>query len=355
MSLKQVHYNLDKIESKGAIFNIIFGEKSNGKSYQVKHKRAVENYINNGNRFILLRRWREDLSNLWIEQYFADVDVYKLTKGQYTNIVVYRKTLYFANITEEGKTIKGDKIGYVMALSTEQHYSGGSFLDVTDIIFEEFMERGQYLKDEVNKLEYLYSTIDRKRGTTRVWLVGNSVSKVNPYIQGWKLDKILKTIKQGEIKTIDITKEENSFSIAIEYCRSSGGKQMSIANNMIDTGAWVVDKQPKIYEKDYDTIYTFGFQYKGFRFLCRIMTSKENCNDFIFFINPHVKDFKENTIVFTDIVKPSVYYQRDIYNCTFPNETLKNLFREFKESKIFYSDDTTGTEFKQCVDFIIKR
>ena len=28
-----------------------------------------------------------------------------------------------------------------MALSTEQHYSGGSYLDVDTIIFEEFMER----------------------------------------------------------------------------------------------------------------------------------------------------------------------------------------------------------------------
>lgn len=162
----------------------------------MKHKRGIENYLKTGNRFILLRRWREDLSNLWVEQYFADVDVEKLTEGKFKTIIVYRKTLYFANITPEGKIIKGDKIGYVMALSTEQHYSGGSFLDVSDIIFEEYQERGSYIKEEANRLEYLYSTVDRKRGTTRVWMVGNAVSKVNPYVQGWKLDSIFKTIKQ---------------------------------------------------------------------------------------------------------------------------------------------------------------
>ena len=180
MSIKQVHYNLDEIEKKKAIFNLIVGEKSNGKSYQVKHKRAIENCIETGNRFILLRRWREDLSNLWIEQYFADVDVEKLTNGKYKIISCYRKTLFFANVDDTGKVKRGDKIGYVMALSTEQHYSGGSFLDVTDIIFEEFMERGNYLPNEVSKLEYLYSTIDRKRGVVRVWMVRKFHFKSKP-------------------------------------------------------------------------------------------------------------------------------------------------------------------------------
>lgn len=355
MSIKQIHYNLDTIESLGATFNLIVGEKSNGKSYQVKHKRAIENYLKTGNRFILLRRWREDLTNLWIEQYFADVDVEKLTNNKYQTITVYRKVIYFANVSEDGKIKRGEKIGYVMALSTEQHYSGGSFLDVTDIIFEEFMERGTYLKDECSKLEYLYSTIDRKRGTTRVWMVGNSVSKVNPYIQGWALDPILKTIKQGEIKTKEIKKEFNTFTIAIEFCKASGGKSMSIANNMIDSGAWIVNKQPKIDVKEYKSQFIFGFQYKDFKFLCQVMTKKEKANDFIFFIQPYVKDFKKNLIIFTDIINPSIYYQRDIYNSTFPNQKLNELFKEFKESKIFYCDDITGTDFKQCIDFIIKR
>ena len=130
---------------------------------------------------------------------------------------------------------------------------------------------------------------------------------------------------------------------------------MSISNNMIDTGAWVVDKQPKIDYKDFDKQFTFGFQYKAFKFLCEILTSKDNANDFIFFIKPYVKDFNNNTIVFSDQIKPSIYWQRDIYNTNFMNNKLNKMFKEFKESKIFYSDDVTGTDFKQCIDFVIKR
>ena len=42
MNKKQIHYNLDEIDKIGARFNIIYGERSNGKSYQVKHKKGVE-------------------------------------------------------------------------------------------------------------------------------------------------------------------------------------------------------------------------------------------------------------------------------------------------------------------------
>lgn len=181
---KQVHYNLDNIKKENANFNLIYGEKSNGKSYQVKHKEAILHYLETGNRFILLRRWKEDITNLWIEQYFSDVDVEKLTNGKYNCITVYRKVLYFSVYDVElGKVKRFEKIGYVMSLSTEQHYSGGSFLDVDSIIFEEFMERGSYLANECDKLMILYSTIDRKRGVTKLWMVGNSISRVCPYVR----------------------------------------------------------------------------------------------------------------------------------------------------------------------------
>ena len=226
---KQIHYNINNIDKLNANFNIIFGEKSNGKSYAVKHKWAVEHYLETGNRFILLRRWREDISSLWVEQYFADVDVAKITDGKYNCISCYRKALYFSVYdVETGKTKRYDKIGYVMSLSTEQHMSSASFLDVDVIIFEEFMERGSYIPNEPDRLMIFYSTVDRKRGTTKLYLVGNSITKVCPYIRAWDIEDIFKNISQGEIKSKLIHNEENTVTIAIEYCRASGGKTMAI-------------------------------------------------------------------------------------------------------------------------------
>ena len=95
-----------------------------------------------------MRRLREEISSEKIEQYFQDVDISKLTNGKYNCITLYRKTLYFGLYDNEtGKTKRFDKIGYVVALSTEQNYAGASYLDVEDIIFEEFMSRTEYLRE----------------------------------------------------------------------------------------------------------------------------------------------------------------------------------------------------------------
>jgi len=363
MSIKQVHYNIDNIDKENADFNIIFGEKSNGKSYQVKHKKAVEHYLETGRRFILLRRWREDISNLWIEQYFADVDVAKLTNNRYNCISQYRKVLYFSIYdVNTGKTQRLEKIGYVMSLSTEQHLSSASFLDVDIIIFEEFMERGSYITgtpSEPDRLMIFYSTVDRKRGTTKLYLVGNSISRVCPYIKEWGLDNIFRNIKQGEIVTKEIQNEENKVKIAVEYCLSSGGKTMAIGNasSMIDKGAWQSFPQPhlpKSYNK-YKVLYRFGFEFKGFRFISEYLQDKETKGSPIWFIYPYQKEFSDKIIVISDRIKVSPYWQRDVYNISIKNDKLKNLFSTFKENKIFYSSDMCGTDFKQVIDFSIRR
>lgn len=359
MSNAQIHYNIDNIDKKDANFNLIYGEKSNGKSYQVKHKKAVEHYLKTGRRFILLRRWREDISNLWIEQYFADVDVAKLTNNKYNCISQYRKVLYFSIYDENtGKTQRIEKIGYVMSLSTEQHMSSASFLDVDIIIFEEFMERGTYIPHEPDRLMIFYSTIDRKRGTTKIYMVGNSISRVCPYIKEWGLDNIFRNLKQGEIEVKEIQNEENKVKIAIEYCKSSGGKTMAIGNasSMVDKGSWQTFPQPKLPKSynEYNVLFRFGFQYKGFRFLCDYLEDKV-LHETIFFIYPHQKEFRENIFVFSDEIRVSSYWQRDIYNISIKNDKLRNLFMKFKENKIFFSSDLCGTDFKQVIDFMIRK
>ena len=244
-----------------------------------------------------------------------------------------------------------------MALSTEQHMSSASFLDVDVIIYEEFMERGSYIPHEPDRLMIFYSTIDRKRGTTKLYMVGNSISKVCPYIRDWDLEPIFKKLKQGEIETKIIHNEVNDVKIAIEFCQSSGGKTMAIGNakTMIDKGSWQSDPQPKLPEsrKNYKCLYRFGFLFKGFKFLCEFLKNKNG--EFCWFVFPYYKDFNKKMIIISDEVKLSPYWQRDIYNLSINNNNLKNLLGTFRENKVFYSSDLCGTDFKQCIDFMIRK
>lgn len=361
----QVHYNLDNINQKypDAFYYLIYGEKSNGKSYQVKHKEAVLHYIETKKKFVLLRRWKDDISTAWIEKYFSDVDVEKITNGKYNAITTYRKDIYFSKIDDNLKVKRGEKIGTCIALSQEQHYSGASFLDYDRIIFEEFMERGVYIGHESEKLQILYSTIDRKRGETKVYMVGNTISRVCPYLYDWDLLSLIRNQKQGQIlikdtgTTYETNEGEKKVTIAIEYCLSSGGKSLAFgeASSMIDSGAWQSRKQPKLEssKKDYNILLRIGFEYSGFRFIGELLKKDSNI---IWFIYPYKKDFSKDLIVFSDKVKETKMYQKDIYNITIDNPDLQNLFRDtFRESNIFYSDDLTGTDFLQAIDFTIRR
>ena len=70
---------------------------------------------------------------------------------------------------------------------------------------------------------------------------------------------------------------------------------------------------------------------------------------------PFYGDFDKKIIVFSDVVKISPYWQRNIYDVSLKNDNIKKLFNTFKERNIFYSSDLCGTDFKQVIDFEIRR
>ena len=81
--------------------------------------------------------------------------------------------------------------------------------------------------------------------------MGNTISRVCPYINEWGLHHIISNQKQGtiEVKEIpDINDENNSIKIAIEYCKPTGITSGTIGTNanMINTGAWETHPQPHL-------------------------------------------------------------------------------------------------------------
>lgn len=370
------HYNLDNIDKRNALINIIWGERSNGKSYQVKHKKGIIPFLEsviresidsiNRDRFILVRRLREEITPEKIERYFSDVDVTSLTDNKYNTISYYRKEIYLANYNiETGELKRGEKIGYVVALSTEQHYAGASYLDVKNIIFEEFMSRSVYLANEPDKLMNFWNTVDRKRGIVRMWLVGNTISRVCPYLTDWGLQSIIAKQEQGTIveKNLETgTFDDNGNPIyikcAIEYCKSTGKSSFAIGKHrdMLNKGSWQTDPQPHLPKslKEYKTLFKIGFQYKEFKFLADLLKDNET-SDVVWFIYPYNKEFNKDLFIFSDVVQLNKRYQRNIYDITIKNQKLQDILNTFREGNIFYSDDLCGTDFKQCIDFTIRK
>lgn len=372
---KIVYYNLDPLDSENAVFNLSYGERSNGKSYQVKHKKMIQPYmeslvkdsVNSRDRFMLVRRWKEEIKPEKIEQYFLDVDIYSITDGKYNCISLYKGKLWLSVYDPDSKPQikRGDYIGYVVALSTEQTYAGASYLDVKNIIFEEFMARGSYLPHEPDKLMNLYSTVDRKRGTTRLWLVGNTISRVCPYIEEWGLHDLIQHQKQGTIECTYVPTgnytddgEPEVLKIAVEYCKSSGRSSHVIGKHkdMLNSGSWQSDPQPQLPKSynEYEVMYRMMFKYQSFMFIAEYLNDEEE-NNYCWYIYPYKGEIQDDILVISDEVKLDRHWQRNIYNIDINNITLKRLLNTFTENNIFYASDLCGTDFKQCIDFEIRR
>lgn len=316
---------------------------------------------------MLIRRWKEEIKPEKIEQYFLDVDIYKLTGGKYNCITLYKGKLWLSIYDPDGKPQikRGDYIGYCVALSTEQTYAGASYLDVSNMIFEEFMARGSYLPHEPDKLMNLFSTVDRKRGTTKLWLVGNTISRVCPYIEDWGLHEILSQQKQGTIECTYVPtgdyKEDGSpeaIKIALEYCKGTGRSSHVIGkhSDMLNKGSWQSDPQPHLPKSynDYEVMYRLMFKYQNFKFIGEYLMDEEE-NEYCWYIYPYKGEIKEDMLVISDEVKLDRHYQRNIYNVDINNTTLKRLLSTFRENNIFYASDLCGTDFKQVIDFEILR
>ena len=125
---------------------------------------------------------------------------------------------------------------------------------------------------------------------------------------------------------------------------------------MMNRGDWQSDPQPHLPKsyKCYKMLYRIIFQYQTFKFIGEYLMDKEN-NDVCWFIYPYEGEIKDKIIVFSDVIKTSPYWQKDIYNPLIKNEKLRDLFKTFKESNIFYASDLCGTDFKQVIDFEIRK
>ena len=63
--MKKKYYSVERIKKIDAQYKILLGGRNIGKSYAVKNDVVKECYLN-GNEFIYLRRWDEDIKQKYV-------------------------------------------------------------------------------------------------------------------------------------------------------------------------------------------------------------------------------------------------------------------------------------------------
>ena len=350
---KVKYYNLQKILSKKCVYNIIFGERSNGKTYSVL-KYALEQYANTGGQLAIVRRWREDIIGRRASDIFnainANNEVEKITKGLYTGVTYYSGKFYLCNYDEKGKpvyNIETDCFAYAFALSEMEHNKSISYPNITTIMFDEFLTKHVYLQDEFILFMNTISTIVRQRSDVTIFMLGNTVNKYCPYFEEMGL-KHIKEMVQGSIDVY--TYGESELKVAVEYCASISKQKKSnfyfAFNNpklhMITSGAWELDIYPHlpIKYKPKDIIFYYFIVFGGNTYQCEVIQDKNG--EMFTYIHIKTTELKDNTkdLIYTLDYNYGLNYNRNI--CKPISKLQKRLLWFFQTDRVFYQSNEVG-------------
>lgn len=331
----------------------MLGERSNGKSYASKNL-IISECIKTGKEFIYLRRYDLDTKDSLCVGYFADCPVEQMTDGEYTCIDVWRKGIYLSNTDDEtGKIKHGKKIGYCHALSQAEHYKSLAFPEVNWIIYEEIVSQdARYLFNEPSKLQQYVSTIFRQRKGKCI-LIGNTISRICPYYRDWNL----KVAKQKLGTTEDyVFKNDNGDDTRLrvyltDTLNYNSGMFFGLPSKNITKGAYDVIECPHLPKSihQYSKIYQMVLEYNEFKFLMSFLQDKEE-KSFLWYIEPKTSEIKPNTRVISNQFNPDPLWTDKLSKPLNQNEA--KIFNFLSASSMCFSDNLTGTEYANIIQFM---
>ena len=345
--MARTYYDISEMLKTNAEYMMLLGQRSNGKSYQVK-KTVLEDFYFNETKFIYLRRWKADIKQKEVSTYFDDIPIAKYTNREYNSVRAMNGFIYLCKI-EDGLIVEKREMGRYCALNEYERYKSQVFMSYKNIVYEEFITDSIYLNDEPKLLQQFVSTVARL-DKIRVFLIGNTLTRVCPYFHEWCLENVLKQ-KQGTIEIYKYHMEDNvEVKIAVEYCANTNNKNTMFfgqAAKQIVTGEWDVKEVPKLPRQlyEYEKIYEVMVVYQAFKFVLELLIEPKE-GGVIIFVYPYTSNRKIQRVItdeFSD--KPYISSKLDIDK---KPELL--MLKAIRMDKVCYSDNLTGSDFSKVIE-----
>ncbi len=362
--MKTKYYSLKNIMDFHAVYNIIIGERSNGKTYAVE-EHSLKEYCESGVQLAIIRRWADDFTGKRGQQMFDAIVnnglVSKYSNDKWDRIVYKASRWYLAKYDEELDKIitEPEPFAFGFALNTMEHDKSISFPKVGNILFDEFLTRRVYLPDEFVLFMNTLSTIIRDRGDVKIFMCGNTVNKYSPYFTEMGLTNIEK-MKQG---TIDLYTYGNSdLTVAVEYCspNKSGkksNKYFAFDNpklNMITNGAWEIALYPHLPIKytTKDIKYTYYVEFNNHILTCEVIKVKQKGRTHLFtYVHKKTTPLqdKKRDIIFSPEHSSLPNHMRKLAKPI--NDVSKYLYSFYVKEKVFYQDNEVGEIMRNYINW----
>ena len=360
------YWDIKNILSKHAIYNVIFGERSNGKTYGVLQY-ALEQYFTGNGKLAIIRRWEEDFrgkqASTMFDSLIQNGVIYKLSKGRWNSVIYQSHRWYLCNRDIENPknvVVHDSPFAYAFALSSDEHYKSSSYPEIRTILFDEFLTRGNYLPDEFVKFTSILSTIIRLRTDVTIFMCGNTVNQYSPYFAEMGLSNI-KKMERGKIDVYSYG--DSGLTVAVEYSdfptREKKSNMYFAFNNpkleMIRSGAWEMDIYPHlpIKYKPKDIIYKYYIEFDNECLQCEIINViDEDKNDLLFtYIHRKTTEIKDDgySIVYTEKSSPKPNYRKKITKPT--TDLEKKIVSFFIRDKVFYQSNEIGEIVRNYLEY----
>lgn len=353
------YYHLDDILELDALYNVIYGERSNGKTYsglELAIKRYFDKDDKYNGQFAYIRRMREDIVGKRGASVFQSIVANGLIEmysgGEYNSIEYYRGRFYLIYYDNETRTKRKaeEPIGYVFALSDMEHDKSTSYPNVKTIIFDEFLTRTTYLRDEFVLFCNVVSTIIRQRNDVQIFMFGNTVNKFCPYFAEMGL-KHAKSMKPGDI---DLYKyNDDRLRVAVER---TGGDENNKGKpsdayfafdnpklNMITHGDWEFDIYPHLHPfynyKPKDIRITYYIKFNDEVLRCDVIKIEKNIITYIHRQTREIIDEDKHYIYSLEQSMKPNYYTAIMKPET---EIQKFIWSQFLYERVYYEDNEVG-------------
>lgn len=344
---KNGFYTLKDILKYKCIWNIIYGDRSKGKSFAVKERSLSYAWKTQKATIGYIRRYRDDISSELVSKYFQDRGVNlveKISGGEYDMIDYYRGYLWWAK-REEGKIKRGEPCGEAFALNLCERYKSTGHPYLKHYIVEEVLSDKGYINNEPKVLQNLISTLARFDEDIEVYLIGNLISRVCPYFSEWNLHGI-RNQKPGTIDIYKMLQEDGSeVPIAVEFAPSPEDKKSKVffgkAEKSIQGAQWETKDYAKLPDKyeNYNEVYNICYEgSSGFNFNLKLLSHKEEGYLIIFvypckYLSGRILSSKFSTSYFTT---PQLSKDNPV-EVLYHNLIVRN--------KIVFADNLTGEDF----------
>lgn len=354
--MSKKYYSCSRIKDVDAQYKMLLGGRNIGKSYAVKHDVVRECY-ESGREFIYLRRWDEDIKTKYVEQYLTDLDVSSITNGQYEDVYVWQSKIYLCNYNEQHKPKEKMLIGYAHSLNQAERYKSQIYLKVDYIIYEEFITDKQYLPNEPSQLQEYTSTIYRERRGV-VYLIGNTISKLCPYFNEWRLEKVEK-MKTHNINVFenstDVETPEGSTTVVVRVAVEMCGAESILSKmafgdsaSMIVKNTWRQKTVPQVDKemlRSSDEVYHLYVVADNLCFKMILMTYN-GCP--YWYVKPQTTDLRTPDTE-RMITKTASFSPMHTNGFTPLTDTERVAFDLILQNKIYYCSNSCGSDFEQVL------